>query len=50
MISHNMPDVFAVADRVTILRLGRTMRTVRREETSQEELVGIMTGAYEVKP
>ena len=47
MISHNLPDVFAVADRVTILRLGRTVRTARREDTSLEEIVGFMTGAYE---
>jgi ABC-type sugar transport system ATPase subunit len=47
MISHNLPDVFAVADRVTILRLGKTVRTVRREDTSLEEIVGFMTGAYE---
>jgi len=47
MISHNLPDVFEVADRVTILRLGRTVRTVRRVDTSLEEIVGFMTGAYE---
>jgi simple sugar transport system ATP-binding protein len=46
MISHNLPDVFAVADRITILRLGRTVRTVRCDETDLEEIVGMMTGAW----
>ena len=45
MISHSLPDVFAVADRITILRLGRTVMTVRRSETSLEAIVGMMTGA-----
>ena len=29
MISHNLPEVFAVADRITVLRLGRTITRVR---------------------
>lgn len=45
MISHSLPDVFAVADRITILRLGRTVMTVSCDETSLEEIVGMMTGA-----
>ncbi len=46
MISHNLPDVFAVADRITILRLGQTIKTVRREDTTLEDIVGTMTGAF----
>jgi simple sugar transport system ATP-binding protein len=46
MISHNMPDVLKVADRITVLRLGRTVNTLLREETSLQEIVGYMTGAY----
>jgi ABC-type sugar transport system ATPase subunit len=46
MISHNMPDVFKVADRITIMRLGRSITTLMREETSLQEIVGYMTGAY----
>jgi ABC-type sugar transport system ATPase subunit len=46
MISHSMPDVFKVADRVTVLRLGRTVATMMREDTSLTEIVGFMTGAY----
>jgi simple sugar transport system ATP-binding protein len=45
MISHNLPEVFEVADRITILRLGRTIATLRRDETSLEAIVGMMTGA-----
>jgi ABC-type sugar transport system ATPase subunit len=45
MISHNLPEVFAVADRITVLRLGRTITTLNRDETSLESIVGMMTGA-----
>jgi simple sugar transport system ATP-binding protein len=45
MISHNLPEVFAVADRITVLRLGRTITTLERAETSVEAVVGMMTGA-----
>ena len=41
MISHNMPDVFEVADRITIMRLGQTVATLMREETSLQEIVGV---------
>jgi fructose transport system ATP-binding protein len=45
MISHSMPEVFEVADRITILRLGRSVRQMRRAETSMTEVVAFMTGA-----
>jgi simple sugar transport system ATP-binding protein len=45
LISHNMPEVLAVADRVEVLRLGRRVARYRASETSIEELVGAMTGA-----
>jgi ABC-type sugar transport system ATPase subunit len=45
MISHNLPEVFAVADRITVMRLGRTIATLEREQTSLEAIVGMMTGA-----
>ena len=48
MISHNLPEVFAVADRITVLRLGRTIVTLDKSETSLERVVGMMTGALEV--
>jgi ABC-type sugar transport system ATPase subunit len=45
MISHNLPEVFEVADRITILRLGRTVRQMRRAEASMDDVVAFMTGA-----
>jgi simple sugar transport system ATP-binding protein len=48
LISHNMPEVLAVADRVEVLRLGRRVARYKAADTSIEELVGAMTGALEV--
>jgi simple sugar transport system ATP-binding protein len=48
LISHNMPEVLAVSDRVEVLRLGRRVARFRTADTSVEELVGAMTGALEV--
>jgi len=48
MISHNLPEVFAVADRITVMRLGRTITTLTTKETSLEAVVAMMTGALEV--
>jgi ABC-type sugar transport system ATPase subunit len=45
MVSHNLPEVFAVADRITVLRNGRTIVSLATSETSLEEIVGMMTGA-----
>jgi simple sugar transport system ATP-binding protein len=44
MISHSLDDVFAVADRIVALRLGRVTLDARIAETSREEVVGCMTG------
>ncbi len=46
MISHNMEDVRAVADRIVVLRLGRN-NGVFSPESSNEELVAAITGATE---
>ena len=45
MISHNMEDVQAVADRVAVLRLGRNNGTFKVGETSVEEVIAAITGA-----
>jgi simple sugar transport system ATP-binding protein len=45
LISHNMPEVMEVADRVEVLRLGVRVATFQRGEASMEDLVGAMTGA-----
>jgi simple sugar transport system ATP-binding protein len=48
MISHNLPEVFAVADRITVLRLGRTITTLTTKDSTLESVVGMMTGALKV--
>ncbi|HEV2377758.1 MAG TPA: ATP-binding cassette domain-containing protein [Streptosporangiaceae bacterium] len=48
LISHNMPEVLAIADRIQVLRLGRRVATFTGAEASVEELVGAMTGALEI--
>lgn len=45
LISHNMPEVMEVADRVEVLRLGQRVARFTREDASMERLVGAMTGA-----
>jgi simple sugar transport system ATP-binding protein len=44
LISHNLPEVLAVADRIEVLRLGRRVARFVAAETSIEELVSAMTG------
>jgi D-xylose transport system ATP-binding protein len=46
MISHNLADVFAVADRIVVLRLGRRVATFVTGETDQDEVVSAITGAH----
>jgi D-xylose transport system ATP-binding protein len=45
MISHNLEDVFQVADRIVVLRLGERVATFDRKETTPEQVVGSITGA-----
>jgi simple sugar transport system ATP-binding protein len=45
LISHRMPDVFTVADRVVVLRRGRKVADKRIKESSPEEVTGLITGA-----
>ncbi|MFW6721518.1 ATP-binding cassette domain-containing protein [Streptomyces sp. MAR4 CNY-716] len=45
LISHNMEDVKAVADRVAVLRLGRNNGVFDVATTTQEEIVAAITGA-----
>ena len=48
LISHNMPHVFEVADRIHIHRLGRRVAVVTPASHTMTEAVAIMTGAMEV--
>ncbi|NEC19454.1 ATP-binding cassette domain-containing protein [Streptomyces parvus] len=45
LISHNMADVKAVADKVAVLRLGRNNGVFDVKTTSQEEIISAITGA-----
>jgi D-xylose transport system ATP-binding protein len=47
LISHNLADVFEVADRITVLRLGRYVGTYDARAVGREELVALMTGAVQ---
>ena len=47
LISHNMPLVFELADRIHIQRLGRRVAVIRPDEYSMSDAVAIMTGAKE---
>ena len=43
LVSHNLSDVFEVADRITVLRLGQTVGVYERAATSQQEIVQAIT-------
>jgi len=43
-ISHKMEEVFRMADRITVLRDGRSIRTLERKETSPREVTSLMVG------
>jgi simple sugar transport system ATP-binding protein len=45
LISHRMPDVFTVCDRVAVLRRGRKVADKPIAQTSPEEVTGLITGA-----
>ena len=45
LISHRMPDVFTVADRVVVLRRGRKVADKAVDNSSPEEVTGLITGA-----
>src|SRR4051812_4433102 len=45
VVSHDLSLVFSLADRVTVLRLGRTVGTRKVSETTRDEIIGLITGA-----
>jgi D-xylose transport system ATP-binding protein len=45
VISHNLADVFEVADYITVLRLGRQVGVLEAKQTNSEEVVAAITGA-----
>jgi rhamnose transport system ATP-binding protein len=46
LISHNLVDVFEVADRMAVFRRGRKIAERRRDATTSEEIVSLITGAH----
>ena len=49
LISHNLHDIFEVAHRITVLRLGRNIALYEREKTTQQEVVGAITAGVPTK-
>src|SRR4030095_16752863 len=47
LISHRMPDVFAVSDRIVVLRRGEKVADKPVAQSSPEEVTGLITGAIE---
>ena len=47
LVSHRMPDVFSVADRIVVLRRGRKVADKPIASSSPEEVTGLITGAIE---
>lgn len=45
LISHRMPDVFAVCDRIIVMRRGTKVADKHTADTSPEEITGLITGA-----
>jgi ABC-type sugar transport system ATPase subunit len=49
LISHNIQDVFAVSDRITVMRHGRCVAVCRTVETDPEDIIGLITGAAQMR-
>ncbi|MBL8579855.1 MAG: sugar ABC transporter ATP-binding protein [Mesorhizobium sp.] len=48
LISHNIQDVFEVSDRISVMRHGRCIAVRETKKTTPQEIIGLITGAYEV--
>jgi D-xylose transport system ATP-binding protein len=49
LISHNLHDIFEVANRITVLRLGRNVALYEREQTTQQAVVEAITAGMPTK-
>ena len=49
LISHNLHDIFEVATRITVLRLGRDVGVYERDKTTQQEVVQAITAGIPTK-
>ena len=45
-ISHNLPQVIEVADRIEVMRLGARVARFRRDEADVDRLIAAVSGAY----
>jgi D-xylose transport system ATP-binding protein len=50
LVSHNLLDVFEVADRITVLRLGRNVGVYERDKTTEQEIVQAITVGTATEP
>jgi ABC-type sugar transport system ATPase subunit len=50
IISHNLAHVFSVADRIFVLRHGQRVGTCTKQDTTMEQIVGMITGAIQAEP
>ncbi len=49
IISHNLHDIFEVADSITVLRLGQNVAEFKRRETTQADVVQAITAASQLR-
>ena len=49
-VSHRLDEVFAIADRVSVLRDGRKVGTFPTSKLDEEQLVGLIVGGVELRP
>lgn len=47
LISHRLQDIFAVCDRIMVLRQGQVVGNIPKDETDMDEIVALITGAQE---
>lgn len=47
LISHSLDDVFAVSDRIQVMRRGRSADVVKTAESTKQEVLGLIVGAAE---
>ncbi|CAN5816099.1 sugar ABC transporter ATP-binding protein [soil metagenome] len=49
-VSHRLPEIFAITDRVTVMRNGQVVTTTATRELDQAKLIQLMTGRTELVP
>jgi ABC-type sugar transport system ATPase subunit len=49
LISHNIQDVLEVSDRISVMRHGRCIAVRETKKTTPQEIIGLITGAHEVR-